>query len=205
MRKRAVRSLAILAAVAFLAIAGTRIRSASTEESESPRSEPRSMATPGNLGDSARADQILEKQVLHELRMLPYFSVFDNLEFRVKNREVVLSGQVVRPLLKSDAENVVKKLEGVERVVNRIEVLPVSFHDDRVRLAVYRAVFSMAPLQRYALQPVPPIHIIVRHGHVTLVGVVANEADRNLANIAANGVAGAFSVTNKLRVEQRKS
>jgi len=146
------------------------------------------------------SSQWLEKQVGHQLRMLPYYSVFDNLEYRLRGDRVELLGQVVRPTLKSDAEAAVKGIEGVEGVTNHIEVLPVSFNDDRVRRACYRSVFSSAPLQRYASAPVPSIHIIVKNGNVTLVGVVDSEADRNIANIQANQVSGAFSVTNKLRV-----
>jgi hyperosmotically inducible protein len=150
----------------------------------------------------ARAVERIQREVLHELRLLPYYSVFDNLEYEVKGYEVDLFGQVVRPTLKSDAEAVVKRIEGVEKVVNKIEVLPLSPNDDRIRRAVYRAVYSRPGLDRYALQAVPPIHIIVKNGNVTLVGVVASEMDKNLANIAANGVPGVFSVTNKLRVEK---
>ena len=143
-----------------------------------------------------------EGQVLHELRMLPYYSVFDNLEFQVKGDRVVLTGQVVRAALQSDAESRVRKLEWVENVENRIEVLPVSFNDDRIRRGAYRAIYSHSVLHRYALQPVPPIHIIVRNGHMTLVGVVSTEMERNVAYIQASSVSGAFSVTNRLRVER---
>jgi hyperosmotically inducible protein len=134
--------------------------------------------------------------------MLPYYGVFDNLEFRIDGVDtVVLSGQVTRPTLKKDAENVVKHLEGAGRVVNEIEVLPLSPHDADLRLLAYRAIYSKPGLDRYALQAVPPIHIIVKNGHITLVGVAANQGDKNLAGVAANGVPGAFSVTNNLRVE----
>ena len=144
----------------------------------------------------------LRKQVEHQLKMLAYYSVFDNLEFRLRGYRVELLGQVVRPTLKSDAEAAVKRVEGVQGVMNHIEVLPLSPNDDRIRRACYRAIFSSAPLQKYAAQPVPSIHIIVKNGNVTLVGVVDSEMDRNVANIQANGVSGAFSVTNKLRVEK---
>lgn len=150
-------------------------------------------------GDAA-SSQWLEKQVGHQLRMLPYYSVFDNLEYRLRGYRVELLGQVVRPTLKADAEAAVKSIEGVEGVTNHIEVLPVSFNDDRVRLACYRSVFSSAPLQKYARAPVPSIHIVVKNGNVTLVGVVDSEGDRNIAKIQANQVSGAFSVTNNLRV-----
>jgi hyperosmotically inducible protein len=144
----------------------------------------------------------VSKEVRHELVMLPYYSVFDNLAYRVDGSKVTLFGQVVRPTLKSDAGNVVKKIEGVTSVDNEIEVLPVSPNDDRLRLAVYRAVFSKPGLDRYSLGAVPPIHIIVKNGNVTLVGVVSNEMDKNLAGIAANGVSGVFKVTNDLQVEK---
>ena len=148
------------------------------------------------------ADDKLVKEVRHELVMLPYYSVFDNLAYRVDGSRVTLFGQVVRPTLKSDAENVVKKVEGVTAVTNEIEVLPNSPNDDRIRRAVYRAIFSKAELDRYAMGAVPAIHIIVKNGNVTLVGVVSSEMDKNVANITANGVSGVFKVTNELRVEK---
>jgi hyperosmotically inducible protein len=149
------------------------------------------------------AEKNIAKQVRHELLMMPYYSVFDNFEYQVKGYTVILSGETIRPTLKSEAEARVKKIEGVEKVVNRIEVLPLSNHDDRIRRATYRAIFGSASLGRYAIQPVPPIHIIVKNGHVRLVGVVASEADKNIAYIQASGVPGAFSVKNELRVERR--
>ena len=151
---------------------------------------------------SQRAADRITKEVRHELIMLPYYDVFDNLAYRVDGPKVTLFGQVTRPTLKSDAENVVRKIEGVETVDNQIEVLPLSPNDDRVRRAAYRAIFSKAPLQRYQLGAVPPIHIIVKNGNITLEGVVANEGDKNMAEIAAKGVRGAFSVKNNLRVEK---
>lgn len=145
----------------------------------------------------------LEKEIRHELVMLPYYNVFDNLTFRVDGNKVTLYGQTIRPTLKSSAENVVKRIEGVERVENQIEVLPLSPFDNRTRLGVARAIFSYGPMSRYAAGVIPSIHIIVKNGNVTLEGVVANEMDKNLANIRANGVSGVFSVTNNLRVESK--
>ena len=150
---------------------------------------------------STRGQDRIVRQVRHELVMLPYYGVFDNLAFRLDGTTVTLLGQVTRPTLKSDAENVVKDVEGVEKVVNQIEVLPVSPMDDRIRLAAFRAVYGTQGLDRYALNAVPPIHILVNNGKLTLEGVVANEADKNLAGIKANGVSGVFSVTNNLRIE----
>jgi len=154
---------------------------------------------------AARGRDRLIHEVRHELVMLPYYGVFDNLTYRVdENGTVVLMGQVSRPTLKSDAENVVKRIEGVEKVVNQIEVLPVSPNDDRLRLALYRTIYGHAALNRYALRAVPPIHIVVKNGNVTLEGVVANEGDRNIANIQANSVSGVFAVTNNLRLDKGK-
>jgi hyperosmotically inducible protein len=146
----------------------------------------------------------LANDIRHELVMLPWFSVFDNLQYQLNGNEVVLSGQVTRPTLKSDAQRVVERIEGVERVVNNIEVLPLSPFDDRVRMAVARSIFGYGPMYRYAMGANPPIHIIVKNGHVTLEGVVANEMDKNIANIRANGVSGVFSVTNNLAVENAR-
>src|SRR5689334_5571568 len=151
----------------------------------------------------SRNQDRLTREVRHELVMLPYYGVFDNLAYRVDGNTVTLLGQVTRPTLKSDAERVVKDIEGVERVNNQIEVLPLSPMDDRIRMAEYRAIYSAPGLDRYAMQAVPPIHIIVNNGKVTLEGVVANEADKNLANVKANGVPNVFSVQNNLQVESR--
>ena len=152
--------------------------------------------------DPSQIQRRLEREVRHELVTLPYYDVFDNLEFRVDGGHVTLSGQVVRPTLKSGAENVVKNVEGVEKVTNNIEVLPLSPNDERLRIAVYRAIYGHTALQRYSIRSVPPIHIILKNGNVTLEGVVANQGDKNIANIQANGVSGVFSVKNNLRIEK---
>jgi osmotically-inducible protein OsmY len=153
--------------------------------------------------ETAKYDAWLEKQVRHQLLMIPWFSVFDNLEYKVEGYTVTLFGQVVNSAVKDDAESAVKKLEGVEKVVNHIEVLPPSPNDDRIRRQEFRAIYSFGPLQQYAIQAIPPIHIIVKGGNVTLEGVVASQADKNAAYIRARGVSGVFSVTNNLRVEKR--
>ncbi len=147
-------------------------------------------------------DRII-KEVRHELVMLPFYGVFDNLAYKVSpDGTVTLLGQVSRPTLKSDAENVVKRIEGVERVDNQIKVLPVSPNDDRIRRAVYRAIYGNEVLSQYALRAVPPIHIIVENGNVTLEGVVARQMDKQIAEIQAKSVPGVFSVTNNLKVEE---
>jgi hyperosmotically inducible protein len=149
--------------------------------------------------------QRLIKEVRHELLLLPYYGVFDNLAYKVDpNGTVTLMGQVTRPTLKSDAEGAIKHIEGVEQVVNQIEVLPVSPGDDRIRRAVYRSIYGNEALTQYAIQAVPPIHIIVKNGQVTLVGAVGTQMDKNLAGIQANGVPGTFSVTNNLVVDNGK-
>lgn len=150
---------------------------------------------------SERGRARMEKAVRSELVMLPYYGVFDNLAFKLDNGKVTLLGQVARPSLKKDAERAVKTVEGVESVDNQIEVLPTSPNDDRIRLATYRAIYGHTALNRYALQAVPPIHIIVRNGNVTLVGVVANEGDANIAKLQANGVPGVFKVESFLVAE----
>src|SRR5215468_9580468 len=109
---------------------------------------------------SGQTTLTIEKQVRHELNMLPYVNVFDYMTFSVdENGTVTLNGEVTNPVLKSDAANVVKRIEGVERVENNIEVLPVSFFDDGLRLRLYRTIYS-GPLARYALGTQKSIRII---------------------------------------------
>ena len=153
---------------------------------------------------NTRLEQRLSGEVRHELNMIPQFTVFDNLAYRVDGGTVTLFGQVRDAIVKDSAEARVKHLEGVERVDNQIEILPASFNDDRIRRQVAVAVFNDARLFNYGIQPVPPIHIIVKNGHVNLVGVVRTQADKDSAFIRANGVSGVFSVENNLQVEQPK-
>jgi osmotically-inducible protein OsmY len=144
--------------------------------------------------------QRIAREVMHELLMLLNYSVFDNLAFRVEGNTVYLYGQAVSLGLKSDAEAAVKHIEGVEKVVNNIEALPPSGVDDRIRRAEYRAIFGSGGLSKYSWGAVPSIHIIVKGGHVTLVGVVDNPLDKQLAETQARGVPGVFSVDNQLQV-----
>jgi hyperosmotically inducible protein len=147
----------------------------------------------------------IAKEVRHQLVTLPFFGVFDDLAFRVDGGTVTLLGAVTRPVLKSDAEKTVKRVEGVTQVVNNIEVLPLSPMDDRIRAAVYRAIYGDPALSdRYGFRAVPSIHIIVKNGHVTLDGVVANQGDKTLINARVNSVPDVFSVTNNLLVESDK-
>jgi hyperosmotically inducible protein len=149
---------------------------------------------------SSKAEDRITREVRHELVTLPYYSVFDNLAYKVSGYTVTLVGQVTKPTLKSDAEKAVKGIEGVQNVVNNIEVLPLSSMDDQIRRAVYRAVYGQSGMEIYSLQAVPPIHIIVKNGNVTLTGAVANAGDKTRAGIAANGVPLVSSVTNDLLV-----
>jgi hyperosmotically inducible periplasmic protein len=158
-----------------------------------------SMRTPATPAAGLSGDR-LAREVRHEMVMLPYYGVFDNLAYRVDGNTVTLFGQVTRPTLKSDAENVVKRIEGVDRVIDNIEVLPPSPEDDRIRVALYRAIYGFSSLNRYALAAVPSIHIIVKNGRATLTGVVDNEGDKNAAGLQANGVPGVFAVDNELQM-----
>jgi hyperosmotically inducible protein len=146
----------------------------------------------------------LIQEVRHQLVMLPYYSVFDDLGFNVNGGTVTLVGEVTQPVLKEDAGRAVKKAEGVTNVVNNIEVLPLSPIDDQLRRAVYRAIYGDPALStRYGFRTLPSIHIIVKNGNVRLEGVVANEMDRSLAFLRANAVPGAFHVDNDLRMEAK--
>ncbi len=157
------------------------------------------------VGSAQRAQEVtnpqLAKKVRHELVMLPYYGVFDNLAYSINGGNVTLYGQVVRPSTRSDAERSVRKIAGVTRVVNNIEVLPLSPFDDRIRAATFRSIARMGGLYRYLQGVNPSLHIVVDRGHVTLEGVVSHSGDRNLAYMAANRVPGVFSVQNNLRVE----
>jgi len=143
----------------------------------------------------------ITKQVRHQLNMIPYVNAFDYVAFTVNaDNSVTLTGEVTNPVVKSDAGNVVKRVEGVERVNNQIQVLPVSFFDNRLRVRLYRTIYGYPALEKYALGINKPIRIIVENGHVTLMGVVDNQTDKNIAGIRANSVPGAFSVDNQLKV-----
>jgi len=152
-----------------------------------------------------RAVQRITKEVHHELVLLPYYGVFDNLAYQVSpDGTVTLIGQVVRPSTKSSAEAAVKNIEGVNRVVNQIDVLPPSPMDDEIRRQVFRAIYGYPTLNRYAIMAVPPIHIIVKGGHVTLTGVVDKQTDKQVADIQAKSVPNVFSVEDQLQVVESK-
>jgi hyperosmotically inducible protein len=161
---------------------------------------------PGGTAQGATGPQRMQdrvtREVFHELVMLPQLTIFDNLQYKVDGSKVTLTGQVTNPVLKDSAEKVVKKIEGVESVNNQIEVLPTSSNDDRIRRQVARAIFNDERLFHYSMGSVPPIHIIVKNGHVTLEGVVNSQTDKDAATLRANGVPGVFSVDNHLQVEK---
>ncbi|MBO0856891.1 MAG: BON domain-containing protein [Chloracidobacterium sp.] len=157
--------------------------------------------TPGAPSPDGK-DATAIRKIRKELVTLPFYGVFDNLAFKYEEGVVTLYGQVSRPTLKKDAARVVERVAGVDQVVNKIEVLPLSNFDDRIRIAVYRAIYRQPGLDRLSLQAVPPIHIIVKNGNVALEGVVANNGDATRAFIAANGAPGVFSVKNDLQIEK---
>jgi hyperosmotically inducible protein len=185
--RRHIRTLFVILLLAGISTAAGNPAIATAQERKNQRSE-------------AKYQERLAKEVRHQLVMLPWYSVFDNLAFRVEGDKVTLLGEVVLPTLKSDAEAAVKSIEGVASVTNNIEVLPVSPMDDQLRRALFRAIYGETGLQRYAEQAVPSIHIIVKNGNVTLEGVVDSEMDKNLAGLRANQVPNVFSVKNNLRV-----
>ena len=150
------------------------------------------------LGAEEGAPNRIAREVRHEIVTLPGYRVFDYLNYRIDGSKVTLFGKVTRPLLKSDAEKAVQSIEGVSSVDNQIEVLPESRLDDRIRIAVYNAIYSKAPLQKYQMGAVPPIHIVVKNHNVTLEGVVNSVGDKDLAGLAAKGVPGVFKLTNNL-------
>jgi hyperosmotically inducible protein len=154
----------------------------------------------GDKKFSAKAQERITKEVRHQILMLPDFGTFDNIAFQLNGYDVILYGQVVQPTLKDDAAKVIKKIEGVERVENHIEVLPTSGNDDRLRRDLFIAIYRYGPLQHYGVGSNRPIRIIVNHGNVTLEGVVDRESDKNMAGLRANGVPGVFSVRNNLVV-----
>ena len=144
-------------------------------------------------------------EVRHQLVMIPWLSLFDNLQYRVDGDNVTLLGQVTDPVIKDEAEKAVKGIEGVGQVTNDIEVLPLSPMDNQIRRAEYRAISSFPSLEKYATMALPQIHIVVKNGHVTLDGAVLNQADKDAANIRAKSVPNVFSVTDNLQIENSRT
>jgi hyperosmotically inducible protein len=186
----------VIVAVMFLSLA-TYANNCTAQEAQNNSAQ----STRSTALSQKGVDRIV-KEVHHELVMLPFYGVFDNLMYKVSpDGTLTLLGEASRPTLKSDAERAVREIEGVERVDNQIKVLPVSPNDDRIRRATYRKIYGHSVLSQYQLRAVPPIHIIVENGHVTLEGVVARQMEKQVAGMQANSVSGVFSVENNLRVE----
>jgi hyperosmotically inducible protein len=186
----------VIVAVMFLSLV-TYADNCNAQEAQSDSAQ----STRSTALSQKGVDRVM-KEVRHELVMLPFYGVFDNLLYNVSpDGTVTLLGEASRPTLKSDAERAVREIEGVERVDNQIKVLPVSPNDDRIRRATYRKIFGHDVLWQYQFRAVPPIHIIVENGHVTLEGVVAQQMEKQVAGMRANSVSGVFSVENNLRVE----
>ena len=186
-----------------IALAFASIPAPAAPEPQKKSKKSRLESRPRAEGEAANVDYLV-KEIRKELVTLPFFGVFDWLEGKVEpDGTVFLAGQVTRPTLKKDAQRRVEKVEGVERVINQIEVLPLSPNDDRLRRAVFRELFNFnSPLFRYGQQPIPSIHIIVSRGRLVLKGVVANKGDSDIANIKARGVPGLFEVRNDLKIER---
>jgi hyperosmotically inducible protein len=164
-------------------------------------------ATSGQAHGTAenKAEELLAREVRHQLQVLPFYSVFDNIAFTIDGNKLTLRGQVVRPTLRAAAEGAVKSIEGVGRVVNEIEVLPQSTWDDELRRAIYRAIFEDAVLQKYAVQSLPSIHIIVKNGNVALEGSVDSVEDKIRAASRVNGVANVAGLKDNLVVRSKQS
>jgi len=195
--KRVLFTAFMIMALAFVSISSSATPAPQKSKRSKLESRPRGEGDAANLA-------YMTKEIRKELVTLPFFSVFDWLEGNVQpDGTVYLAGQVTRPTLKKDAQRRVEKVEGVDKVINNIEVLSLSPNDDRLRRAVFFELFNRnSPLFRYGQQPIPPIHIIINRGRLILKGVVANKGDSDLANIKARGVSGLFDVKNELRVER---
>lgn len=192
-RSLSIQSILVVTVLSVIASMGTFAASRSAQG-----------AAPPERG-SQNYERWLTREVGHQLVQVPWLSVFDNLQYSVKGSEVTLSGQVWQPVTKDDAETAVKGIEGVTKVNNNIEVLPLSPFDDGIRRAEYRAIYGAPELQRYAMGVLPSIHIIVKGGHVTLVGTVDNEMDKNVAEIRAKSVPNVFSVDDELQVRPTRA
>jgi hyperosmotically inducible periplasmic protein len=194
--------------IAILILCGSLLTAAAAQSSPPPASNQTATTQPGGNAQSQmqseqvspEAQQAIVQKVIHAIVMLPYYGVYDNIGFRLQGRTVILEGQVLRSSLKPDAERAVKKVEGVDKVVNNIEVLPPGPMDQRIREQVRQAIYGDGALFKYANMPNPPIRIIVKNARVTLTGVVDTETDKGLCTMRANQVSDALSVTNNLRV-----
>ena len=192
-RPFSIRTILVVTALSLIASAGTF---AWDKGAQGP--------TPPERG-TQNYEKWLTREVGHQLIQVPWLSVFDNLQYSVNGSEVTVGGQVWQPVTKQDAETAVKGIEGVTKVNNNIEVLPLSPMDDQIRRAEYRAIYGAPGLQRYAMGVLPSIHIIVKNGHVTLIGTVDNQMDKNVAEIRAKSVPNVFSVDDNLQVRPTRT
>lgn len=192
-RLLSIRILLIVSILCVIASGSTLVAGKAAQEAPSP------------ARGSQNYDKWLAREAGHQLIQVPWLSVFDNLQYSVKGSEVTLSGQVWQPVTKDDAETGVKGIEGVTKVINNIEVLPNNPMDDQIRQAEYRAIYGAPEMQRYAMGVLPSIHIIVKNGHVTLVGTVDNQMDRQVVDLQAKSVPNVFSVDDQLQVRAARS
>lgn len=207
MRRRKLIQQLITSALLSAVAAAAGVHGAPAQQGSGRQQQPQMRTESTPRAESLQSSQArLAREIRSELLTLPYYSVFDWLEFQIQpDGTVTLRGQVTTPPdTKSSAEAAVKDIEGVSKVINEIEVLPLSPNDQRLREALYRAIYS-GPLFRYGVGAQQPIHIIVKNGRATLKGVVDNEGDKNLANVRANTVSGVFEVKNELVVNNRRN
>ena len=202
MRRILLMSMLLALSAGVLAQSSQRSQAAPASQVASLSSNGPVVADYGKNAYPNDAEGHIAKEVRHELLILPYYSLFDDLEYSVQGRTVTLSGALTseHSNTKSEAENAVKRIEGVDKVINNIKILPPSPLDQQARARVYRAISNTGSLSRYFWEAAPSIHIVVEGQRVTLKGFVNSEADKNLANIAAKEVPDVFQVTNELRV-----
>jgi len=202
MARLLIRTLII--AIVILPFVGARVNA----QTAAPQKQIHAVKHSSNLNQQQSPDDralaSLKAEIGRQISLSSYYGVFDWLEADVKDdRSVMLRGQVVRSVTKFDAEARIRQIEGVCEVNSDIEVLPLSMNDERLRWALYHALFNWhSPLVQYSVQPIPSIHIIVKNGMATLKGVVANESDCSLAYMLSRRVPGLFNVTCELRVER---
>jgi hyperosmotically inducible protein len=193
--------VAVVLALSFLAVAAGAQSAQPPMSNQSMSNQPApAQAPPPEAALPPEAQAKIAKAINHNVIMLPYYGIFDSLSYQLQGRTVILSGEVTNPSLKPDAERAVKKVEGVDKVVNNIEILPPSPIDQQIRERVRKTIYSYGPLFKYSRDPNPPIRIIVKNSRVTLEGVVDSEGDKNLCTLRVNQISSVLSVTNNLRV-----
>jgi hyperosmotically inducible protein len=190
----------VVLALSFLAVAAGAQSAQPPMSNQSMSNQPAPAQAPPEAALPPEAQAKIAKAINHNVIMLPYYGIFDSLSYQLQGRTVILTGEVTNPSLKPDAERAVKKVEGVDKVVNNIEILPPSPIDQQIRERVRKTIYSYGPLFKYSRDPNPPIRIIVKNSRVTLEGVVDSEGDKNLCTLRVNQISSVLSVTNNLRV-----